>query len=73
MDFTLTEGGSGATQALLRAHNNDTKVTSMQVVSLMDDAIVERDDELEMHGADGAHFLLVVDGQTFSGWCSKAT
>ena len=44
MDFTLTEGGRGTTQALLLAHNNDSK--GMQVVRLRDDAIV-RDGKME--------------------------
>ena len=44
MDLTLTEGGRGATQALLLAHNNDSK--GMQVVRLRDDAII-----VEMCGA----------------------
>lgn len=38
MDLTLTEGGGGAIQALLLAHNNDSK--GMQVVRLRDDAII---------------------------------
>ena len=44
MDLTLTEGGRGATQALLLAHNNDSK--GMQEVRLRDGAII-----VEMCGA----------------------
>ena len=58
MDLTLTEGGRGATQALLLAHNNDSK--GMQVVKLKDDAIVERGG-LEN---GGQRFLLLVSDAT---------
>ena len=38
MDFTFTEGGRGATQALLMTHNNDRR--GMQVARLRDDAAI---------------------------------